>query len=38
MTHLRKKLLEAGMNGVEIRTETGIGYRLVVTEAVKTRS
>ena len=29
MTHLRKKLSVAGLSSVEIRTEKGIGYRLV---------
>ncbi len=30
--HLRKKLADAGFNPTWIRTETGIGYRLVIPE------
>jgi two-component system KDP operon response regulator KdpE len=30
MTHLRRKLTAAGLTGDQIRTEPGIGYRLVV--------
>ena len=30
LTHIRKKLSDAGLTGVTIQTEAGIGYRLVV--------
>ncbi len=29
LTHIRKKLTDAGLSGVTIKTEAGIGYRLV---------